>query len=953
MSQVSAPVHTPFFSLHQLSDEQLCVVSAVVFDRCNAIVNAVAGSGKTRTALVTAMEWISSRISAGEGRAVYSNGYGAVPPVSPMVLLVAYNRLLMEDMVKQRDSCVPEHLRGYIEIRTIHGLGRRYFGGDGLTTDRDLYRWMENNVRPMIPFPAYQLVIIDEAQDLTPILFNFLHFVLSQLRHPQLLILGDPFQLLYRFKGADERFILEAHERFADVAAAAPFKRFKLSICFRITHEMAKWINAHLNPNNLGRATAPPSWRFEDYRRQIADWWGDGIRASPQRPSAPGSVTFRNRSVIPYLRRKEIVIGEMTGLLVQYDSNSFALLAYSLSNPDSPAQTLTNNLGFVGRTQQSWFIDTSNFEDEGNLSNIRRNKRVASTIHKFKGRECDAIVLVGFDGFFESRGISDPRDLFNVFYVAATRARKRLHIIQWDSLPFATHMSRRGAPGATLQPPLFCPVTRALEYCGYDPILCEESSTCLTARTTSRRAAYRLSAQEYTVPGSHHAHQRATLENISNIIGLAIEIRLQLILDDGKLMVPTVPNSDDGGDKEENRIDPDLRSYLHDLASDAQSRDSYSWADIMKISTAYLTLSDRYNWRWRQIRKFSTWRIVRSSSKLDQIIMNLVHLLYVPFCAEELSGEWDVSLEGGLSQDENAMLQTSDNIPYEQKLDALKSLRKEGRIIFHGELTFLMIPNYEFVHKFGESLLGEMDITLISKEMLRKLNKVRKYRAASNEKTVQIADLLHRVGGDNHPISGGSLELEKVMPFINMTEMKKALHVAVSQVKMDGWLNDDLNMAELASLSGDGTGVTIVEVKATSRTDQDHMLQLGCYGSIWRENGQIPRNGFGSQNPDLFSMDDDEIVNLVLHESKETPSRAASQETSDCVKMPKMFLVYPNLGLLRQVQLGMDTKEYLHRIGFRKVNKPFDPRVLLDHRTLKPSELWELKIKYEIGFGLA
>lgn len=935
MSQVSAPVHRPFFSLHQLSDEQVDVVNAVVFGRCNVIVNAVAGSGKTRTALVTAMEWISSRISAGEGRFAYINRR-----VTPMVLLVAYNRLLMEDMVKQRDECVPEQLRDYIEIRTIHGLGHQYFGGEGLTTDRDLYRWMENNARPMRPFSAYQLVMIDEAQDLTPILFNFLHFVLSQLKRPLLLILGDPFQLLYRFKGADERFILEAHERFADVVAAAPFKRFKLSICFRITHEMAQWINLHLNPNNLNRAMAPSWWRFEDYRQQIADWWGTGIRANPQRPSAPGSVTFCN-GYEPYTwPRYERVINEMIDVLVQYDSNSFALLASSLSDPNSPARTLTNNLRFVGRVEQSWFIDRSDSQHEGSHRDIRRNKRVASTIHKFKGRECDAIVLVGFDNYMESRGTSDPRDLFNIFYVAATRARKRLHIIQWNSQAFATHMSRTGAPRPMSRPLSRCLVTRVLEYCGYDPILCEESPTCLTARTTSRRAAYRLSADEYTVPGSNHAHQKGTLENISDIMGLAIEIRLQLILDNGKLTVPS-PRDD-----EENKIDPDLRDYLLNLAREAQSRNYYSWADVMKISTAYLTLGDGYHSRWRQIRNFSRWTIVRSSSKLDKIIMNLISLLYVPFCAEELTGEWDVSLEGGLSQDENAMLQTFDNIPYEQKLDALKSLRKEGRILFHGILEFSMQPNHEFALKFGESLMGEMDIILISKEMVRNLNKVRKYRAASYARRARLYHLSREIGeGRIDSISRLPVDVEKIMPFINMSEMKTVLQDAISQVNMDGPKNDGDSVAEWAYMSGDGTGVTIVEVKATSRADHDHMLQLGCYGSIWRENKQISMNGFRpqkpepfstdgfrSQKPELFSMDDDEIINLVLHETKETLPLAALLQTNDCVKIPKMFLVYPNLGLLRQVQLGMDSEEYLHRIGFRKINKPFDPNILHAHQ---------------------
>lgn len=946
MSQIQTPMLESFFSLDQLSGEQRQVVDAVVHDRCNVIVNAVAGSGKTRTALVTSMEWVSSHVIekdviAGE---VYANSVIDLHPIArvvPVVLLVAYNRLLMEDMVKQRDAHVPPLLRGYIEIRTIHSLGRQYFGGDGITKDGDLYKWMKNQESPKKPFPPYRLVIIDEAQDLNPILFNFLHFVLARLRHPQLLILGDPFQLLYRFNGADERFILEADERFAEVAAPAPFKRFKLSICFRITHEMANWVNIHLNPNNLSRAVAPPSWCFDDYRQQIADWWGDGIRANPRRPPAPGSVTYCSRSVIHPRFRSRRVINEIIGVLQQYDSNNFALLSFSVSNEKSPAREVTNSLGFVAGTRQSWFIDTGKNLDEGNDSSLRRNKRIASTIHKFKGRECDAIVLVGFDGFYETMGNSDPRDLFNVFYVAATRARMRLHIIQWNELPFATYAIR-----GLLRPPSAissrCLVTQALEYCGYNPILCEESPSCLTARTASERRAYCLSTQEYTVPGSHHAYQKNTLENISAIIGFAIEIRLQLILDNGKLTVPQIPEDDSSDD--EDHIDPDLRQYIFDLRREAQSRTDYSWTDIMKISTAFLTLTDGYYSRWRQIRKFSRWAIVRSSSKLDQIIRNLVHLLYVPFCAEELAGEWDVSLGSGLSQDEDAMLQTFDDVPYKEKVDALKALRREGRILFHGTLDFPMRNNKAFVERYGELLSGEMDITLISKETAQKWKKLRKYRIARFAASNEVAKLRKNLRGCRGHTSGKpSFDPEEIAQFMDTVQVKKAISDAVSRAETNEFLKDNLDMTELVHLSGDGTGVSIVEVKATSRIDHTHMLQVGCYGAMWREAKQSPRRASASQKPDVFSMENDEIADQALSEVLQTGACTftASQEANECPKMPKMFLVYPNLGLLRQVQLGMDSEEYLHRIGFRKVNLPFDPSVLRTHLPDGPSESHE------------
>lgn len=929
MLKVHSPERPTLFALDQLSDEQRRVVSAVVVDRCNVIVNAVAGSGKTRTALVTSMEWVCSRhashdVSVNEKLDHFSKNSCITGFATPMVLLVAYNRLLMEDMVSQRNARVPPHLRSLIEVRTIHGLGRQYFGGEGITTDRDLYRWMEDKTSPFRQFPPYSLVIIDEAQDLNPILFNFLRYVLSYLNHPQLLILGDPFQLLYRFNGADERFLIEANERFAEVAAPVPFKRFKLSICFRITHEMANWINIFLNPNNLDRAAGPNSWHFEDYRQQIADWWGDGIKANPGRPPAPDSVTFCDGSALPYPRVDRIV-GEMTGLLQQYDASSFVLLSPSLSNEKSPARLITNNLSTVSEMKQSWFIDIGNTQDDGNFLHLRRNKRIASTIHKFKGRECDAVALIGFDGFFESKGISDPRDLFNVFYVAATRARERLHIVQWDRTPFATLRRQNSTLSSSPLVDSPCLVTRALEYCGYDPILCEESSSCLTVRTAHSRRAYVLSSNEYTVPGSHHAHKQNTLENVSAVIGVAVEIRLQLILDNGKLRVPPLSGLNTGD--YEDCIDEDLRKYLLELRSQAPSRIHYSWTDLMKIATAYLTLGDRFFSRWRQVRNFSDWAIVRAPEKLDQIIRNLVHLLFIPFCAEDLKGEWDISLGSGLSQVESAMLQTVDDVPYEQKVDALKKLRREGRILFHGVLDFWMGANKAFVGKYGHALTGEMDITLISREIMERWKRARKYRAAQAAVSWKYPTFLKHFR--NCYGQGDGVSSEVYVPQAEMAQINNAARDAINRVETDDGRNDNLHLGELTRLSRDGGDITIIEVKVTSKTDHNHVLQLGCYGSIWREASRWIKSGCTTQKPEFYSMNDDEICNAALDVSKTNEStQKATQEAREPPKMPRMFLAYPNLGLLRQVQLGMNSEEYLHRIGCRKANSPFDPSVL-------------------------
>lgn len=346
MSEIQPSTHS-HFSVPQLSEEQRRIVKAIVEDHSNVIVNSVVGSGKTLTSLVTAMEWVSSHPPTSNVTG-FSQLEMAGPDPKPIVLLVVYNRNLKEGTETQLRTRVPEHLQKYIEVQTIHGLGHHYFGGSGRTEDGDLYKWTKNKAKPEIFLPPFSLVIIDEAQDLSPIMFKFLYYVMAQLipKRPQLLILGDPFEVLYRFNDADHSFLINADEKFKDVVAEAQFKRFRLPVCYRITEEMADWINVNLNPNTLDRAHALPTWNFEDYRKQIAEWWESGIKADEGRPSAPGSVEFYNKNKLgrTHWDQVDVIVDKIKHVLVQYGTNSFALLGTSFSNKFSPGRTIINRL---------------------------------------------------------------------------------------------------------------------------------------------------------------------------------------------------------------------------------------------------------------------------------------------------------------------------------------------------------------------------------------------------------------------------------------------------------------------------------------------------------------------------------------------------------------------------------------------------------------------------------
>lgn len=797
-----------------LTDEQRAVVDAIAHRRHNVVVNAVAGSGKTRTALAAATEWIIANLLS--------------PVPTAHVLLVAYNKRLAQDMVVQRDALMPPTLRAFVDVRTIHGFGHHYFGGYGMTTDTNLAQWTRSRAHPARRLLKFGLVIVDEAQDLTHHLFTFLHYSLSLLQtRPQLLVLGDPFQLLYRFKGADEAFILEAHQLFADVAADVPFENFRLSICFRITHEMAQWINQNLNPNNLYRAHEPfPGW-FEQHRKQIAQWWGQGIRANPRRPPSPTSMRYyaRTHSGLSYAEDIELVIDKVVEVFQDHDMSSSALLSpFITPSPRSPVRVITNQLRFINGQPQPWFID-SNRETSDPTSEIElRNHRLASTIHKFKGRERDAIVLIGMDNFAEQRD-TDPRNVFNMFYVGATRARKLLLIIQWSSDAYATHSSQLKRVHHDEYEPQPCAVTKALEFCPYEETLCEQSPSCLNATSTPIAEPVTLAREDYLVNGAHTPQCLTTVENISAVVAMAVKVRLQLLLDEGRLEVP-IPVDDD-----EDQMPDDLKEFLARLTIRAKTTRMYSWASVLEIATAFLTITERLYYRWRQVRNFGSWPLVKQPAKLDELTRNLVRLLYV-ICEQ--------SSEKAIGRAKNI----EPHVVEEELLTRLRQLRKEDRILFSTVFQFDMGVNVLFVQMCSPSLIGQVDIIVLSQDEAKR---VRRRWEQFRRKKLAMQD----------------------------------------------------ERAEIKAEERSGDGVTLLQIKVASKSNHDHLLQVACYGAMYRE--------------------------MLVEEQA---VRADDEEEHKAVKIPKMFVVYPSIGFMRKVQLHMDSFEFLHRVGYRKINKPFDDRVL-------------------------
>jgi hypothetical protein len=244
------------------SPEQASVVRSVCHDRANVICEAVAGSGKTTTVLHCA---------------------AAAPGIK--FLCLTYNARLKLHARKRAAELGLANL----EVHSFHALGARYYVND-CRNDEALRRLVDGDFAPRNGAPAFDCLVVDEAQDLTPLLHRL---VLKAIRDrdasssgatpASLLILGDSRQSIYQFRDADSRFLTfadrglyrpatadadetENDESETDAAAPPPpppWRLHTLRTSFRATPAIASFVNDVMlgypciapSPHRAGRGT--------------------------------------------------------------------------------------------------------------------------------------------------------------------------------------------------------------------------------------------------------------------------------------------------------------------------------------------------------------------------------------------------------------------------------------------------------------------------------------------------------------------------------------------------------------------------------------------------------------------------------------------------------------------------------------------------------------------------
>jgi hypothetical protein len=357
--------------MNPISEEQAVVLKHIKSGQ-NAVVNAVAGSGKSTTVLSIAAAMKSSKI-----------------------IQFTYNSMLRYEIKEKTEALGIENL----DVHTYHSMAVKYYNA-GAYTDTGIRHILANKVVPRIRIPKKNIVVIDEAQDMTFLYFQLVVKFTMDMNHPfQLIILGDFMQGLYEFKGADTRFLTLADQFWCHHprVKSTVFNACSLNTSYRITDQMSSFINGAL----LG---------------------DDRLRTCREGPVPVFYLRNSRRNL------ENTVVYHINQLLASgaLPSDIF-ILGASVKGPNSQIRKMENILVSQGIPCHVPMFESDNVDEK-----IIQKKVVFCTFHSVKGRQRKYVFVMGFDqGYMRFYGKDLDQDLCpSTLYVACTRATHGLFLLE-------------------------------------------------------------------------------------------------------------------------------------------------------------------------------------------------------------------------------------------------------------------------------------------------------------------------------------------------------------------------------------------------------------------------------------------------------------------------------------------------------------------------------------------
>lgn len=343
------------------SDEQRVIIDTAVSLTSNIVVDAVAGSGKT-----TLCMHIAQRLEHAE------------------ILILTYNKELKADSRKRAKELELSN----VEVHTYHSLCRRYYGETDFTDEGIDHTLQTAHLQNYDASRPFRIIILDESQDINDMYYRlFRRFYADIAGAPVVMLIGDRYQMIYKFKGADERYLTRADEKYS--VNEYPWSFLEMHETFRVTQSVCAFVNrAMLGEERL--------------------------------------MSSRDGPEVIYVCDNAYARGKFMQYVNNVPDSEIMLLAPSIKSQHNPVREFANFLSNRGRRVFAPVNDDST-PDQRDM----RGKIAVLTYHQAKGLERRVVIVFNFDStyfsYFERH--ANPSECPNTLYVACTRAKEVLVLV--------------------------------------------------------------------------------------------------------------------------------------------------------------------------------------------------------------------------------------------------------------------------------------------------------------------------------------------------------------------------------------------------------------------------------------------------------------------------------------------------------------------------------------------
>jgi DNA helicase-2/ATP-dependent DNA helicase PcrA len=295
-------------------------------------------------------------------------------------------------------------------------------------------------LRLELKMPTYDIIFIDECQDLSSIQIEFIKKMRGE--ETKMVMVGDPKQQIYAFGGSD----VESWNKLKEIGTV---KELPLSVCYRCATSIADIANSVWQQKLL----ESPDWMEDGIVEQNGNLLnakdGDFVLCRNTRPLIDIFYHFLDAEKPSYIKGSEI--GK--GLISEFEKYKNLPLKTTIKRMRENVVKMSDELKKIGIMFPDRHPKVINALEKIEIATVIEKKCestlqainfvnsifkengegiILSTIHKSKGLESDVVYFYRPD-LIPSSYATTPQEIeqeYNLYYVAVTRAKKKLVFVE-------------------------------------------------------------------------------------------------------------------------------------------------------------------------------------------------------------------------------------------------------------------------------------------------------------------------------------------------------------------------------------------------------------------------------------------------------------------------------------------------------------------------------------------